>query len=54
MNEAIDHRDDAGRVRENLVPFGERLVGAEHDWLAGVVSTGHHLEQQVGVVRIPT
>ena len=49
LNEAIMPMDDAGGVGEDLVPFAEDFVGGEQDG-AGLVASGHHLEEQIGGV----
>jgi hypothetical protein len=33
VDQAVDECDDAGGVREDIGPLGERLVRGEHDWL---------------------
>ena len=44
LGEPVDERDDAGRVGEDLMPFGERLVGGD-DETASLVATVGQLEQ---------
>jgi hypothetical protein len=39
-------------MREDLAPFGEGLVGAEHDGFAGIVAPGHDLEEQISVTTV--
>jgi hypothetical protein len=51
MDEAVDERDDAGGVGEDLAPLGKGLVGAEEDGLLGVVTPGDDLEE-VGVAAV--
>jgi hypothetical protein len=52
VDEAVDERDDAGGVREDLAPFGEGLVGAEQNGLLRVVAAGDDLEEKVGVAAV--
>ena len=45
-------RQDAGGVREDFVPLGERAVGGDQR-AAGLVAAGHQFEHQVGMaIRI--
>jgi hypothetical protein len=48
VDEAVDERDDAGGVGEDLVPFGEGAVGGDEGGF-GLVAARDDLEQQVGV-----
>nr|WP_263398596.1 hypothetical protein [Pseudomonas alloputida] len=48
VDQAVDQRDDAGRVGEHLAPFGERPVDGDDGGLV-FVATADDLEQQVGV-----
>jgi len=45
----MDGGDGAGGVREDLGPVVECLISAEQDGLAGVVTMGDDLEEEIGV-----
>jgi hypothetical protein len=49
VDESVDEGDGTSCVREDLRPFGEGLVRADEDGLAGIVPTGDDLEEQIGV-----
>ena len=51
MHEAIDERDDAGGVGENLVPLTEGFIGY-YQRTAQLVTTRSYLEQQVRVACV--
>src|SRR4051812_26413836 len=52
VDEAVDERDDAGGVREDLGPLRECLVRAEDDGLVGVVAPRDDLEEEIGVAVV--
>ena len=52
VDEAIDEGDHAGGVGEDLVPFGEGLVGAKQDGLSCVVAPSDDLEEEVGIAAV--
>jgi hypothetical protein len=44
VDEAIDERDNARRVREDVIPLGERLVGSD-DGAFGLVASANEFEE---------
>ena len=52
MHETVNEGDDAGGVREDLVPFAERFVGRQDDRTMQLITTRNHLEEQIGVTRV--
>ena len=48
VDEAVDQRDDAGSVGEDLAPLGERAVGCD-DGAVALVTAADELEQEIGV-----
>src|SRR5690606_29522781 len=51
VDDAIDERGGAGRVREDGGPLLEREVGGEHEALS-LVTTADDLEEEIGVAVI--
>lgn len=47
-DDALDQRDHAGGVREDLGPFGERTVGGERQAFS-LVAMAYDLEEQNGI-----
>lgn len=48
VDQPVDQRDDAGRVAEHVLPFGEWLVRGDQRALVAVAAIGQ-FEQQIGV-----
>ena len=44
MHQAIQQRDDAGSVGEDLIPFFKRSIGGEDDRFALVAPVDHFIE----------
>ena len=47
VDEAVDQRNDAGRIGEGRRPLGEGFVGRQYDRALLFVSAGDDLEEQV-------
>jgi len=52
VREAVDQRDDAGGVGEDLVAFGGELAGGQDDRPLALVAAVDDPEEQVGVAGV--
>jgi len=48
VDQPVDQGDDASRIREDLGPFGKRLVGGDDDG-SFLISPRDHLEEEIRV-----
>ena len=52
MHETVNEGDNAGGVREDLVPFSERFIGRQDHGAMELITARDHLEEQISVTRV--
>ena len=52
MQQPIDEGDHAAGIGEDLIPFAEHFVGRQDNGTLLLITTGDHLEEQIGVVCV--
>lgn len=49
VDEAVDHRHDAGSVREDIVPIGKITICCRDDGALCLIASADEFEEEVGM-----